>query len=67
MSPIFELLGGRRFIMVMGGCIVFTLLLVFGYITESAYIALILPFTGGYLIANGAQKRDEAKASQVTE
>ena len=53
--------GGRRFLLIVGGCAIFTLLFIAKYLDQSAYILLIGSFTGGYLVANGKQKHDESK------
>lgn len=48
--------GGRRFLMTLGGCFVFTLLLVNGHISEATYATLVTLFTAGFVGSNLTQK-----------
>ena len=48
--------GGRRFLMVTGAGIVYTVLLVLKYLTGSEYVTLQIATVAAYLAANTAQK-----------
>lgn len=61
-----EAFGGRRFLMTMGASAVNTLLLVYGKLSESAYLTTFLATIGAYLAAVGYQKHTEVKASAQT-
>lgn len=54
-------LGGRRFCLVVSCALVYTALLVGGYLDSGAYVALQTLTVGAYLAANGAQKYVESK------
>lgn len=53
--------GGRRFLLTVGCSLVYTALLVGGYLDPGAYVALQTLTVGAYLAANGHQKYVEAK------
>ena len=52
---------GRRFYLVVGCAITYTLLLICGYLDSGAYVALQTLTIGAYIAGNGAQKYTEAK------
>ena len=52
---------GRRFYLVVGCAITYTLLLVLNYLDSGAYVALQTLTIGAYIAGNGAQKYTEAK------
>lgn len=54
-------LGGRRYVLVVGCALVYTALLVGGYLDSGAYVALQTLTVGAYLAANGFQKHSENK------
>ena len=57
--------GGRRFALVIGCVITYTLLLVFGYLDGGAYVALQILTVGAYIAGNGYQKHSEARYGKV--
>ena len=52
---------GRRFYLVLGCALTYTLLLVGGYLDSGAYVALQTLTIGAYIAGNGAQKFTDAK------
>ena len=52
---------GRRFYLVLGCALTYTLLLITGYLDSGAYVALQTLTIGAYIAGNGAQKYTEAK------
>lgn len=54
-------MGGRRFCLVVGCAVTYTLLLIWDYLDSGAYVALQTLTVGAYLAANGAQKYTEAR------
>ena len=52
---------GRRFYLVVGCAITYTLLLAFGLLDSGAYVALQTLTIGAYIAGNGAQKFTDAK------
>ena len=57
MYPIIAKLGGRKFLLILLGCFIFTLLLCAGKIDQSAYQVLVLAFAGSYLASNHFEKK----------
>ena len=57
---------GRRFYLVLGCALTYTLLLVGGYLDSGAYVALQTLTVGAYLAANGVQKYHEGKRDVET-
>lgn len=55
------LMGGRRFCLVVGCCLIYTALLVGGYLDSGAYVALQTLTVGAYIAGNGAQKYAETR------
>jgi len=53
--------GGRRFFLVLFFGLVYTALLVGGYLDSGAYVALQTLTIGAYIAGNGAQKYAEMK------
>ncbi len=53
--------GGRRFLLVVGCCLVYTALLVWGYLDQGGYVALQTLTVGAYIAGNGAQKYAESR------
>ncbi len=51
--------GGRRYCLVIGCAVTYTLLLIFDYLDSGAYVALQTLTVGAYLAANGFQKNSE--------
>jgi len=58
--------GGRRFTLVLGACMIYTLLFAFGDLTEGGYVTLQLATVGAYIAGNGAQKFIEKKYQNGT-
>ena len=56
MHPSITKLGGRRFLMVLGAGMVYTVLLILKYLTGSEYVTLQLATVAAYLAANTYQK-----------
>ena len=56
---------GRRFYLVVGCAITYTLLLIFDQLDSGAYVALQTITVGAYLAANGAQKFTDAKYART--
>ena len=56
-------LGGRRFLLVIGCALIYTTLLVAGYLGGGEYVTLQSLTIGAYIAANGVQKYHESKAS----
>ena len=52
---------GRRFYLVLGCALTYTLLLVGGYLDSGAYVALQTLTVGAYIAGNGAQKYTDAR------
>lgn len=52
---------GRRFYLVIGCAITYTLLLITGYLDGGAYVALQTLTVGAYIAGNGFQKYTEAR------
>ncbi len=52
---------GRRFYLVVGCALTYTILLVTAYLDSGAYVALQTLTVGAYLAANGHQKYSECK------
>ncbi len=52
---------GRRFYLVLGCALLYTLLLVGGYLDSGAYVALQTLTVGAYIAGNGVQKFTDAK------
>ncbi len=52
---------GRRFYLVLGCSLMYTLLLVGGYLDSGAYVALQTLTVGAYIAGNGLQKFTDAK------
>lgn len=67
MHPLIIRYGGRKFLLILGGCGIFTLLFVAKYLDQAGYITLITLFAGGYLLANDARNRREHKHPEATE
>ena len=59
--------GGRRFLMIMAGCFIFTALLVGGWLDQATYALLVGGFTSGYLGASGFQKYTQSKQPEPIE
>jgi len=57
---------GRRFYLVIGCAITYTLLLTFGHLDSGAYVALQTLTVGAYLAANTHQKNSEKKYGSRT-
>lgn len=53
--------GGRRFILVCMCGLVYTALLVGGYLDSGAYVALQIATVAAYIAGNGAQKYAETR------
>ena len=53
--------GGRRFLLVVVCGLVYTMLLVGGYLDSDAYVALQMATVAAYIAGNGAQKYVEKK------
>jgi len=53
--------GGRRFILVVGCGLVYTALLVGGYLDSGAYVALQMATVAVYVAGNGYQKHSETR------
>ena len=54
-------MGGRRFCLVIGCAVTYTLLLIGGYLDGGAYVALQTLTIGAYIAGNGAQKYAETR------
>lgn len=57
---------GRRFYLVIGCAITYTLLLAFGLLDSGAYVALQTLTVGAYIAGNGVQKFTDAKYGSRT-
>lgn len=55
MSPI-QQYGGRRFILSVGCGAITSLLLAFGFLSDSSYTQIIIATVGAYIAGNTAQK-----------
>lgn len=53
--------GGRRFLLVLFFGLIYTALLIGGYLDSGAYVALQTLTIGAYIAGNGAQKFAETK------
>lgn len=53
--------GGRRFALVVGCGLVYTALLVGGYLDSGAYVALQIATVAAYIAGNGFQKHSETR------
>lgn len=54
-------LGGRRFCLVVGCALTYTLLLIGDYLDSGAFVALQIATVAAYIAGNGAQKFVEKK------
>ena len=57
-------LGGRRFCLVVGCALVYTALLIGGFLDSGAFVALQIATVAAYIAGNGAQKFVETKYAQ---
>lgn len=58
--------GGRRFLLVVGCGLVYTALLVGGYLDGGAYVALQMATVAAYIAGNGYQKHTETRYGSRT-